>query len=151
MGCASTLPKHGKAPGWICTGENLVALMSITRDGKAVPCVVPADRVAMMMSTAHASAFEFDPKPYGNSGDHMHMHLPQRVVVDWLDGVLREYLAEAAVYAHRGGESVLEIYGSAPGSGAILAPPGVTVTSERRPLLAAVPLRSVREWRWEGR
>lgn len=149
MGCASTLPGRGKNSGWIRTGHNLVTLMTATFEGRQLPCVVPAERVGMMMAADQAAAFS--PQPYDNSGDHLHLNLPQRIVVDWLDGVLREYVAEHAVYAQRGGESVLEVYGPSPGPKAVVVPAGMIATEERRPLLAAIPPRSVREWRWEGR
>ncbi len=147
MACASTIKSlPGKNSGWICTGDNLVTLMTAQRDGQTIPCVVPAERVGMMMATDQASAFS--PEPYDNSGDHFHLNLPQRVVVDWLDGVFREYVAEHAVYAQRGGESVLEIYGAQPVVASL--PEGERLWGSS-PLLAAIPLRTVREWRWEGR
>jgi hypothetical protein len=149
MGCASTLPGRGKNPGWICTGQNLVTLMTTTFEGRQLPCVVPAERVGMMMSTEMASAYS--PEPYDNSGDHLHLTLPKRVVVDWLDGVLREYVTDYAGYGQHGGESVLEIYDSPPRQAVVTDATGSRIVTEPTAVKMAIPLRSVREWHWEGR
>lgn len=62
-----------------------------------------------------------------------------KVIVDWADGVYREYEADHARYSH--GERLLELFGP--------ALPNEAGDDLVREHLASIPLAGVREWRWE--
>jgi hypothetical protein len=68
--CASTLPRM-RYPGWTCTGDGLTEVGAVTRDGEAVPIVAPSSRIQEVIGFDSASF-----RPYDNSGDHIHVGLP---------------------------------------------------------------------------
>jgi hypothetical protein len=78
MACQSTIPRlSGKDPGWTCTGEDLVVLMTNRIDGRDVPVVCPRDRLPEAMRDPWAERM-YRPRPYLVAGDHLHLMLGPR-------------------------------------------------------------------------
>jgi hypothetical protein len=80
MPCEALQRGTYKAPGWTCTGDDLITVLFAKQNGHTIPVVIPSWAEPQVMAT-EVGASAYAPQPFAG-GDHLHLVLegPMNIV-----------------------------------------------------------------------